>query len=191
MPDPSTTVPDISDPAFWRQSLEDRMAAFAVLREAGPFARFTVPNVLNGEDEPFYAVTRHADVVEISRRPTTFCSGQGSISIQDIPAEAMEFFGSFIVMDDPRHARLRGIVARSFTPRKLQGVLDSVERICAEVIDGFCEQGEVDLVEALSAAVPAPGDLRHDGHPPQRVRHGPRRHERDPRRRRSRAARRT
>ncbi len=154
MPDPSTTVPDISDPGFWRQPLEDRMAAFAVLREAEPFARFTVPNVLNGEDEPFYAVTRHADVVEISRRPTTFCSGQGSISIQDIPAEAMEFFGSFIVMDDPRHARLRGIVARSFTPRKLQGVLDSVERICAEVIDGFCEKGEVDLVEALSVPFP-------------------------------------
>ena len=130
------------------------MAAFAVLREAGPFARFSVPNILYGEDEPFYAVTRHADVVEISRRPTTFCSGQGSISIQDIPTEAMEFFGSFIVMDDPRHARLRGIVARSFTPRKLQGVLDSVERICAEVIDGFCEQGEVDLVEALSVPFP-------------------------------------
>jgi len=68
--------------------------------------------------------------------------------------EALEFFGSFINMDDPRHARQRGIVARSFTPRRLQGVLDSVETICTEVIDGFCEKGEVDLVEVMSQPFP-------------------------------------
>lgn len=72
-------------------------------------------------------MTRYADVVEISRRPQDFCSGKGSISIVDMPADALEFFGSFIAMDDPRHARQRGIVARSFTPRQLQGVLDSVQ----------------------------------------------------------------
>src|SRR4051812_40725386 len=71
-----------------------------------------------------------------------------------MPPEALEFFGSFISMDDPRHARQRGIVARSFTPRQLQGVLDSVETICTEVIDDICEQGEVDLVEAVSQPFP-------------------------------------
>jgi cytochrome P450 len=71
-----------------------------------------------------------------------------------MPAEAMEFFGSFINMDDPRHARQRGIVSRSFTPRQLQAVLDSVETICAEVLDGMCEHGEVDLVEAFSQPFP-------------------------------------
>jgi methyl-branched lipid omega-hydroxylase len=45
-------------------------------------------------------------------------------------------------------------VARSFTPRQLAGVLDSVERICTEVIDGICEKGEVDLVEAVSQPFP-------------------------------------
>ncbi|MGH9093806.1 MAG: cytochrome P450, partial [Acidimicrobiales bacterium] len=83
-----------------------------------------------------------------------FCSSQGSTSIPDMPAEAQEFFGSFIAMDDPRHARQRGIVARSFTPRRLAGLLESVEEICAEVIDGMCEAGEVDLVEAVSAPFP-------------------------------------
>ena len=61
-----------------------------------------------------------------------------------MPAEALEFFGSFIAMDDPRHARQRGIVGRSFTPRRLQGVLDSVEKICTEVIDEICEQLGID-----------------------------------------------
>ena len=71
-----------------------------------------------------------------------------------MPAEALEFFGSFISMDDPRHARQRGIVSRSFTPRQLQGVLDSVEPICSEVIDAMCEKGEVDFVEAISQPFP-------------------------------------
>jgi cytochrome P450 len=71
-----------------------------------------------------------------------------------MPAEALEFFGSFITMDDPRHARQRGIVARSFTPRQLQRVLDSVETICSEVIDAMCEKGEVDFVEVISQPFP-------------------------------------
>jgi methyl-branched lipid omega-hydroxylase len=145
---------DISDPAFWRRPLAERMADFAVVREEGPFTRSSVLNVLSGEMEDYFAVTRYDEVVEISKRPKDFCSGMGSTSIGDMPKEAMEYFGSFIVMDDPRHARQRGIVARSFTPKQLQGVIDSVEVICAELIDGICEQGEVDLVEAISQPFP-------------------------------------
>lgn len=149
-----TDLPDINDPGFWQQSLADRMAAFATIRQAAPFARYSMTNPLTDEVAEYRAVTRYADVVEISRHPETFCSGQGSTAIPDMPAEALEFFGSFIAMDDPRHARQRGIVARSFTPRRLQEVIDSVERICAEVVDDMCEKGEVDLVEAISAPFP-------------------------------------
>jgi cytochrome P450 len=148
------TAQEMIDPEFWRQPLADRMARFAVMREEGPFLRVTFEDPLTMEEAEFYAVTRYAEVVEISRRPLDFCSGRGSTSILDLPTEAMEFFGSFIVMDDPRHARQRGIVARSFTPKALQGVLDSVETICAEVIDGFCERGEADLVEVFSQPFP-------------------------------------
>ena len=144
----------IADPEFWWQPLGKRMAHFAELRERGPFIQAQTPNPLTGVDDEFYAVTRHADVVEISRRPLDFCSGRGSTSIADLPADAMEFFGSFIVMDDPRHARQRGIVSRVFTPRHLQKVLDSVEKICSEVIDDICELGEVDLVETVSQPIP-------------------------------------
>jgi cytochrome P450 len=144
----------LGEAEFWQRPLAERMADFAVLREEGPFTRANVSNPMTGEGDDFYAVTRFADVVDISRRPLDFCSGKGSTSIMDMPAEAMEFFGSFIGMDDPRHARQRGIVARSFTPRQLQGVLDSVETICAEVIDDMCEQGEVDLVEVISQPFP-------------------------------------
>lgn len=144
----------IVEPEFWQLPLAERMAVFAELREQGPFLRLSVPDPLTGGEEDFYAVTRYAEVQEISKRPLDFCSGKGSTAIADLPTEAMEFFGSFIVMDDPRHARQRGIVARSFTPRQLAGVLESVERICTEVIDGICEKGEVDLVETISQPFP-------------------------------------
>ncbi len=130
------------------------MARFAELREVGAFLPATFENPLMDFKESFFVTTRYAELVEISRRPEDFCSGRGAVSIPDLPAEAMEFFGSFINMDDPRHARQRGIVSRSFTPRQLEAVLASVETICAEVIDGLCEQGEVDLVQAFSQPFP-------------------------------------
>jgi len=150
----TTSVPSVSDSAFWQQPLSARMARFAELREREPFSRHSFTDPLTGEEREFFAATRYADVVEISRRPLEFCSGRGSTAINDLPADAMEFFGSFIVMDDPRHARQRGIVARAFTPRHLQALLDSVEQTCAEVIDGICERGEVDLVQAVSQPFP-------------------------------------
>jgi cytochrome P450 len=150
----TTTRPLLSEPAFWRRPLEERMADFAELREVGPFTEAEVTNPLTGEPERFFAVTRYAEVLDISRRPLDFCSGKGSTSIPDMPAEALEFFGSFIAMDDPRHARQRGIVSRAFTARRLQEVVDSVERICDEVIDDMCDKGEVDLVQAISQPFP-------------------------------------
>ena len=145
---------DITDPALWTLPLAERMARLGELREAGPFIKGLSENLLTGVPDPFYAVTRHSDIIEISRRAADFCSGRGATNIPDMPPDALEYFGSFINMDDPRHARQRGIVARSFTPRQLQGVLDSVERICDEVIDGFCETGEGDLVELFSQPFP-------------------------------------
>lgn len=154
MTDLATPRLDIADPLFWQRPLAERMVDFAAYRARERFTPAVAPNMLTGTDEPFFAVTHLDDVVEISRRPKTFCSGKGSTAIQDMPIEALEFFGSFITMDDPRHARQRGIVARSFTPRRLQSVLDSVETICTEVVDAICEQGEVDLVETVSAPFP-------------------------------------
>jgi cytochrome P450 len=146
---------DLTDPAFWRWPLEQRQAAFATLRREKPIGHFEEPELPGREKGPgYWALTRHAHVLEVSRHPETFCSGRGSTSVLDMPPEAAEFFGSFIVMDDPRHARQRGIVSRRFTPRQLQKVLDNVERVADEVIDGIVERGEVDLVEAVSAPFP-------------------------------------
>jgi cytochrome P450 len=102
---------DLADLEFWRRPLDERAAAFAALR-AQPDLVFTA------EPEPppgfapgpgFYSLTRHAEVVEASRHPELFCSGKGT-NIGDMPPEFLEFFGSMINLDDPRHARFRRIV---------------------------------------------------------------------------------
>jgi methyl-branched lipid omega-hydroxylase len=149
-----TESAELVDPDFWRMPLEHRMARFAELREESAFLDASFDNPMSGLTEAFSVTTRYAELVDISRRPEEFCSGRGAVSIPDLPEQALEFFGSFINMDDPRHARQRGIVSRSFTPRQLASVLESVETICSEVIDDMCERGEVDLVEALSQPFP-------------------------------------
>lgn len=144
----------LTEPSFWTQPLNDRMLEMGTFREAEPFTEVAFTNEFTGEQESFFAVTRYDDVVAISKDPKTFSSASGAISIMDLPPDALEFFGSFINMDNPRHQRQRAIVAKSFTPTELANVLDSVETIVTEVIDGFCEQGEVDLVKALAQPFP-------------------------------------
>ncbi|MGB0113527.1 MAG: cytochrome P450 [Ilumatobacteraceae bacterium] len=139
---------------FWRQPLSDRMAEFIPMREASPFVEASFVNEMTGTTERFWATTRYAEVMEITKRPKDFCSGKGAVSIPDLPPEALEFFGSFINMDNPRHARQRSIVGRTFSPTDLHNVLESVETICSDLIDDFCERGEVDLVEVLSQPFP-------------------------------------
>lgn len=150
----TTPASRLVEATYWHQPLEDRMAQFAEIREQGAILPIEVENVLSETIETVYAVTRYDEVVQISKRADDFCSGRGATSLFDLPMEMLEFFGGFINMDNPRHAHQRRIVAKAFTPTELAGVLDSVETICSELIDDFCERGEVDLVEVLSQPFP-------------------------------------
>jgi len=117
-------------------------------------------------------VTRHADVETISSQPAVFCSGAGAVSIADMPAELNEFYGSVISMDDPRHAKIRRIVARAFTPRMLEKVMDSVERLASDLVAEArrrAEEGDgtFDLVKEISAPLPLRVICDMMGVPPQ------------------------
>jgi len=146
---------DLSDTEFWGRPLAERQAAFAVLRaeEHPPF--FAEPETPFAEPGPgYYALVRHADVVEASRRPEVFSSGRGATSIPDLPAEFNEYFGSMINMDDPRHARLRRIVSRAFTPRMIRKFEGDVRRVAAAIVDDLLAGGPCDFVEQVAARLP-------------------------------------
>jgi methyl-branched lipid omega-hydroxylase len=112
---------DLSANEFWGLPLANRAAAFARLRAQQRPQFFEEPEVpFAFERGPgYYALVRHADIVEASRNPEVFCSRRGATNIADLPVEFNEYFGSMINMDDPRHARLRRIVSRAFTPRMI------------------------------------------------------------------------
>jgi len=146
---------DLSDIEFWAKPWAERNAAFATLRRENPIAYFPEPIVEPFPEGPgYFAITKMHDLLEISRRPEVFCSGQGAVSILDMPSDMNEFYGSLISMDDPRHARLRKIVSGTFTPRMLNNVLEDVEKTAKRVVDGIVEKGEIDFVKDVSMPFP-------------------------------------
>jgi cytochrome P450 len=151
---------DLSAQDFWAEPPEVRHAVFDRLRAERPFAFFAEPVVpFFPPGAGYYAVTRYADVDAISSQPAVFCSGQGAVSIADMPPDLNEFYGSMISMDDPRHAKIRRIVAKTFTPRMLEQVVGSVQAIAEEVADearrkAEAGDGTIDVVADLAAPIP-------------------------------------
>ena len=150
---------DLSDFEFWKQPREYREGAFKTLRDT-PALQFFEEQVF--EDSPFppgpgyYALTRYEDVWAASRNAQLFCSGQGS-NIGDLPQEMNEFFGSMINMDDPKHFRLRSIVAKGFTPREIFRVNEYVQIKAKSIVDHLLERfpdGECDFVAEVAAPLP-------------------------------------
>lgn len=155
----SMTDPEIgfnlSDMEFWGRPLEERDAAFARLRARAHPAFFseidygTIP-AGNG----YYALTRHEDVTEASRHPDVFSSVPSAVSIPDMPPEFAEYFGSLINMDDPRHAKIRRIVSRAFTPRMIQRFNDDVQAAADRIVDDLIATGPCDFVYNVAARLP-------------------------------------
>jgi cytochrome P450 len=147
---------DLSDLEFWARPPTEREGAFLTLREQAPIRFFDEPE-LESELLPrgpgYYSLTRHADVLEASKHPTLFCSGKGT-NIGDLPPDFLEFLGSMINMDDPRHARMRRIVSRGFTPKQLDSMKGDVEATAAGIVDDVIERGEGDFVTDVAATLP-------------------------------------
>ncbi len=155
-PEPAGPVADIdlSQTEFWEFPLADRHAAFARLRAQPRPAFFAEPESPFGTGPGYYALVRHADVETASRNPELFSSASGATSIQDLPAEFNEYFGSMINMDDPRHARLRRIVSRAFTPKMIKKFEQDVQLAAARIVADLVAAGPCDFVQHVSARLP-------------------------------------
>ncbi|MFI6594758.1 cytochrome P450 [Nonomuraea sp. NPDC050536] len=148
---------DLSNPEFWARPMDQREEAFRRLRALDSPAFFEEMEVSFAPKGPgYYALTRHADIVEASRNPEVFCSGDGgATNIPDMPAEFAEYFGSMINMDDPRHARLRRIVSRAFTPKMIKQFEADVETAATRIVDDLLVKGSgCDFVTEVAARLP-------------------------------------
>ncbi len=144
------------DPLFWLQPAAQCDSAIAQLHDEAPLGWFEEPLPENPYLEAgpgYWCVTRHEDIATVSRNPEIYSSAQG-ITITDAPPEFLEFFSSMISMDDPRHARLRRIISKGFTPRMLSALEDSVQNVAASIVDEIAERGRCDFVTDVAAALP-------------------------------------
>ncbi len=151
---------DLSDIEFWARPWDEREGAFELLRRERPMPFFEEPEIPEAlsmvmpKGPGYRAVTRYADIATASRHPEIFQSGQGATSIPDMPEEMLEFFGSMINTDNPRHARLRRIVSAAFNPRMIKSIEDRIEYVANDVIDRVAESGGCDFVLDVASRLP-------------------------------------
>nr|MDT0660555.1 cytochrome P450 [Micromonospora sp. DSM 115978] len=156
-PPDSTTAADVSsdllDPSFWSLPSAERASTFEALRALPRPAYLRQRMVGLGPSLGYYALSRYADIVEVSRRPQDF-SSLGATTIVDLPEEFNEFYGSMINMDNPEHARLRRIVARAFGRGMIPEFEAACRRAARRIVDGLVERGPGDFVRPVAAEMP-------------------------------------
>jgi cytochrome P450 len=146
---------DLAWVPFWGRPQSERMEAFRRLRELDRpiFVKENkVPFIRQGAG--YYALVRHADVAEASRNAKVFSSEPTANSVPDLPRWLAVYFGSMINMDDPRHARLRRIVSRAFTPRILAKMEADLQRAAEEIVTDAIKEGPGDFVTQIAARLP-------------------------------------
>lgn len=121
---------------------------FALLRREAPVWWYDWPG-----GRGFWCVTRHADVVSVSRDTKTFSSAQGA-NLEDLDEEMMAARRSMLETDPPRHTRLRGLVGPPFTPRAVKAYELALRELTREILDRALPLGEFDFVEEIAKELP-------------------------------------
>ena len=121
---------------------------FALLRREAPVWWYDWPH-----GRGFWCVTKHADVVSISRDTKTFTSEQGA-NLEDLDEEQRTARQSMLETDPPRHTRLRGLVGPPFTPRAVKAYELALRELTAAVLDRALPLGEFDFVEEIAKQLP-------------------------------------
>lgn len=114
-----TPVPDVFDPRQYGQGIpHDR---YRRLRDHHPVAWQEEPEVLGWPAGPgFWAVTRHEDVVRVLKDSSTYSSYLGATQIRDPDPADLPFIRRMMLnQDPPHHRRLRTLVSRAFTPKRV------------------------------------------------------------------------
>lgn len=123
------------------------------------FKRLRAESPVHFNKEPggrgFWAITKYADVVSISKDPRTFSSFRGGTNIPDYPPENLSQIQMLMVnMDPPQHGKFRRLVSRGFTPRMIARLEPFVREAAVRSIEGAAKLGECDFVRNCSAEIP-------------------------------------
>ncbi len=138
---------DIADPALWEARFPHE--ELRRLRSEDRVHWHPEP----GGNAGFWALTRHEDVVAVSRNAKLYLSGHGSM-LEELTPEQMDARRSLIETDGRAHTRLRRIVSPLFTPRAVEAYEARARELAQELLDAAIPLGEFDWV--LEVAQPLP-----------------------------------
>jgi cholest-4-en-3-one 26-monooxygenase len=125
-------------------------AAWTRLRAEQPVARVKADGY-----EPFWAITKHADIMQIASQPERFSSAAG-ITLAREGASPVPPSEILVMIDPPKHGPMRRVVNSRFTPRAVRARRADVERIALDVLDRGVStgSGDGDFVERVAAPFP-------------------------------------
>ncbi|WP_244211061.1 cytochrome P450 [Amycolatopsis kentuckyensis] len=125
---------------------EDPYPTYAWLRAHAPLYR--------NEELDFWALSRYSDVVAGFRDNTRLSSANG-VSLDPLAyGPHAHRVMSFLAMDEPRHLRMRSLVSRGFTARRVQQLEERVRELTRQHLDAVLDAEEFDFVGAFAAKLP-------------------------------------
>jgi cytochrome P450 len=126
---------------------EDPYPTYAWLRAEAPLYRHPTHG--------FWALSRHRDVIEAFRDSETFSSAHGVSLDPAASGPHAHRTMSFLAMDPPMHGRMRGLVSRGFTPRRVAELEPRIRELAIEHLDAALEQSDsFDLIGAFAGKLP-------------------------------------
>ena len=124
----------------------DPYPVYARLRDEAPLYR--------NDELDFWALSRHEDVGAVFRDPARFSSANGvSIEPSAWGSRAHRTM-SFLALDPPGHTRMRALVSKGFTPRRVRDLERSITRLTRRYLDAALARGEFDFVGDFAGLLP-------------------------------------
>jgi len=148
---------DFTDPDLYVSRIP--MEEFAELRRSAPIWWNAQPRGASGfDDKGFWAVTKHADVLEVSRKSDVYSSEAKTAIIRHAQAVTEEGLSMqrliMLNIDPPQHTKLRGIVSRGFTPRAIGNLREALTARAARIVETAKAEGTGDFVTDVAAELP-------------------------------------
>lgn len=154
-PHPPKPVPAAPDLFTW-EFAADPYPAYAWLREHAPVRRTELPSGVEA-----WLVTRYADAKQtladprLSKNPAHHDEPEHARGRTGIPGERKaELMTHLLNIDPPDHTRLRRLVSKAFTPRRVAEFAPRVQQLTDRLIDGFADRGSADLIHEFAFPLP-------------------------------------
>lgn len=149
---------DFTDPGLYEQRLPTE--EFAELRRTEPVWWNKQPRGISSfDDEGYWVVTKHADVMEVSRNSELYSTWENTAIIRfnpDVMTREQIDLQRFVLLniDPPEHTKLRGIVSRGFTPRAINSLREALATRAEKIVKEAVEKGTGEFVVDVASELP-------------------------------------